>query len=165
MYLPDQFFTTKHKAAIAEAAIRLDLLRRGFQVYTPSAEAGDADLVLERIGHAVYTKTYARSEGLESPGVTPGQLERVQVKYSRSDGTIIKVRYRVHSVTAGRVSSTKVYTSDDIDWMGIYDPTSNSCYYVPASELDGKGGELYLRLSDPVKGHSDIRWAKDYQSI
>jgi hypothetical protein len=50
-----------------------------------------------------------------------GALERVQVKYARSDGRVISVRTRSHSLTNGRVKATKRYTADMIDWLAVWD--------------------------------------------
>jgi hypothetical protein len=61
----------------AEMAVALDLMRRGYKVAFPYGEDWDYDIILCR-GNA---------------------LERVQVKYTRSDGEVVFVRCRSHSLT------------------------------------------------------------------
>ena len=73
-------------------------------------------------------------------------LERVQVKYATSDGRTLVVRCRSHSLTNGRVRVTKKYTSRTIDWLAVYDATSEALFYIPASELGAGMSELRLRL-------------------
>jgi hypothetical protein len=139
---------TKHKGSVAEQRIAADLLGRGYQVAKPLADTGDWDLLVERpMGPTAELK-----------------IQRIQVKYSKSDGNIIKVRARCHSVMAGKVAKTVVYRPDSFEWIAIYDPTSDGCYYLPSSLLTG-AGELYLRLTKPLKSSPNIRWAKDFQQI
>ena len=83
-------------------------------------------------------------------------LERVQVKYARSDGRVISVRPRSQSLTKGRVRATKHYTAGVIDWLAVWDATSDRCFYVPAAELGGGMSELRLRLA-PAANSSAAR--------
>ncbi len=91
-------------------------------------------------------------------------LERVQVKYTESNGLWIVVRAQSHSLTNGKVRRTKRYTAATIDWIAVYDKSTDRCYYVPAGELgvDGVSG-LRLRISTPLNNQRiGIRWASDY---
>lgn len=136
--------TLKQKGDLAELMVAADLRRRGYTVAIPFGEDSDYDLVVDRRGN----------------------LERVQVKYSTSDGEVITVRCRSHSLTNGRVRSTKRYTTATIDWLAIYDPVSNRIFYVPAAELGDGKAMLHLRLTSPRNGQrSGIRWCEDYESI
>ncbi len=87
----------------------------------------------------------------------------MQVKYTTSDGTVVTVRCRSHSLTNGRIKRTKHYTATTIDWLAVYDATTDRCYYVPAAELAGGRYELTLRLK-PAKNNQRlrIRYASDY---
>jgi PD-(D/E)XK endonuclease len=69
------------------------------------------------------------------------RLERVQCKYTTSNGTVITVRARSHSLTNGKIRSVKRYTAATIDWLAVYDVTTERCYYVPATEL-GDGMDM-----------------------
>lgn len=108
----------KTKGDLAELKVAADLLERGYRIAIPFGEDNDFDLILIR-GEA---------------------LERVQVKYTKSDGAVIYVRCRSSSLTNGRVRRVKKYTAKTIEWIATYDATSHRCYYVPASEL----GEAWM---------------------
>jgi hypothetical protein len=93
-------------------------------------------------------------------------LERVQVKYARSDGSIILVRARSHSLTNGKVRATKLYTAAMIEWLAVWDATSDRCYYIPAAELGDGMSLLTLRIAPAKNGQRlGIRVAERYTSI
>src|SRR2546423_4396650 len=71
----------KQKGDLAEMLVAADLVRRGYKVALPFGEDWDYDLIVER----------------------GDRLERVQVKYTESNGAVICVRARTHSLTNGRV--------------------------------------------------------------
>ncbi len=132
---------TKAKGDRAELELLRIFLRRGYKIAFPYGEDWDFDLIR------------CRDE----------RLERVQVKYTTSDGTVVTVRCRSHSLTNGRIKRTKHYTATTIDWLAVYDATTDRCYYVPAAELAGGRYELTLRLK-PAKNNQRlrIRYASDY---
>ena len=115
----------KTKGDLAELMVAADLARRGYRVAFPYGEDSDYDLILDR-------------------GTS---LERVQVKYTRSNGEFIVLRCRSHSLTKGKVRATKHYTSESIEWMAVYDATTDRCYYVSAVELGSGRSDLRLRLT------------------
>jgi hypothetical protein len=128
----------------AEMAVALDLMRRGYKVAFPYGEDWDYDLIL------------CRKEN----------LERVQVKYTRSDGDVVLVRCRSHSLTNGKVRATKRYTAETVDWIAVYDAQTERCFYVPASELANGRALLTLRLTPARNGQRQgIRNAEDYAAI
>ena len=131
----------KHKGDLAEMKVAADLMSRGYKIAFPYGEDWDFDLILCR----------------------DGEFERVQVKYTRSDGTIINLRCRSHSLTNGRVRATKLYTAASVDWMAVYDATTDRCYYVPASELGSGRATISLRLAPTRnKQRHGIRMAADF---
>ena len=107
--------------------VAADLMRRGYKIALPYGEDWDYDLIV------------CREE----------KLERVQVKYSCSNGAVIAVRARSASLTNGKVRAYKYYTSQTVDWLATYDPTTDRCYYVPAEEL----GDGMSRAPAPVQPH------------
>ena len=124
--------------------VAADLMRRGYKIAFPYGEDWDYDLIV------------CRGE----------ELERVQVKYSCSGGEVIRVKCFSHSLTNGRVRSTKRYTSKTIDWLAIYDPTSDACYYVPAGLLGGGRSNLHLRITPARSGRKQgINLAANYREI
>jgi PD-(D/E)XK endonuclease len=135
----------KAKGDLAELKVAADLRARGYRIAIPYGEDWDFDLILCR---------------------GDGALERVQVKYARSDGCVIEVRCRSHSLTNSKVRATKHYTAAMIDWLAIWDAALDRCFYIPACELGAGMWVLSLRLgptrNNQVRG---IRPAERYTSI
>ena len=130
----------KQKGDLAELHVAADLLRRGHRIAIPYGEDWDYDLIVCR----------------------DGRLERVQVKHTRSDGNVVHVKCRSHSLTNGRVRATKHYTAEMVDWIAVWDATTAQCFYVPARDFDGRS-QLQLRLTPSRNGQRQrIRWASDY---
>jgi hypothetical protein len=84
----------KAKGDLAELKVAADLRARGYRIAIPYGEDWDFDLILCRLDN---------------------KLERVQVKYARSDGCVIEVQACSHSLTNGKVRATKYYTASMID--------------------------------------------------
>ena len=136
--------TTKTKGDLAELMVAADLRRKGYKVAIPFGEDWDYDLVIER----------------------DSRLERVQVKHARSDGAVVEAACRSHSLTNGKVKRTKFYTAATIDWLAIYDVTTDRCFYVSARELGNGRTSISLRLA-PTRNHQSrgIRLAADYLDL
>jgi PD-(D/E)XK endonuclease len=132
----------KKKGDLAELRVAADLVTRGCSLYIPFGEDSDYDLIADY----------------------EGRLHRVQVKYAKSDGRVVKVKCFSHSLTAGRIRSTKHYTVAMVDWIVVYDVTTDRCYYVPSWILGVEGrSQLMLRLTPALNGQSlRIRRAEDY---
>jgi hypothetical protein len=124
--------------------IAADLVRRGYKIAIPYGEDWDFDLIV------------CRDE----------RLERVQCKYTESNGIYVTVRCCSHSLTKGKVTSTKRYTASMIDWLAVYDSTTNLCYYIAASELGSGMREMRLRLR-PTRNNQRqlVRPAGNYLEI
>jgi hypothetical protein len=130
----------KQKGDLAEIKVAADLLRRGHRIAIPYGEDWDYDLIVCRAG----------------------ALERVQVKDTRSAGSVIHVKCLSHSLTNGRVRATKRYSAAMVDWIAVWDATTDRCYYVPSSQFDGRSA-LQLRLTPCRNGQRRrVRWATDY---
>ena len=135
----------KAKGDLAELKVAADLRARGYRIAIPYGEDWDFDLILCR---------------------DDGALERVQVKYVRSDGCVIMVRPRSSSITNGKVRATKYYTAATIDWLAMWDASLDRCFYVPAVELGPGMNLLTLRLSPSRNGQvRGIRPAEHYTTI
>ena len=131
----------KRKGDLAELKIAADLAARGCKISFPFGEDCDYDLVAD----------------------FDGVLHRVQVKYTRSDGQMVLVRCRSHSLTKGKIRQTKYYTAKTVDWIAVYDQTSDGCYYLPSSELGAGRSGATLRLVPTRNGQRlGIRDACDY---
>jgi hypothetical protein len=134
----------KGKGDLAELRVACDLISRGYQIAIPFGEDSDFDLVVLR----------------------DGMLERVQAKHTASKNGVICVRCRSASLTNGKVRRIKHYTAKTIDWLAIYDRTTDRCFYVPASELGTGRWMLHLRLTPARNGQlAGIRNADDYCSL
>lgn len=134
----------KQKGDRAEIEVARDLIRRGFRIAIPYGEDWDFDLIFQRPGR--------------------DDLERVQVKHGDSKGEVVPVRCKSHSLTNGKIRRTKHYTARIIDWLAVYDPSSDHCYYVPAAELGEEGRDsISLRLT-PARNsqRKGVRYAEDY---
>jgi hypothetical protein len=135
---------TNQRGDRAELAIALDLSASGYRIAFPFGEDCDYDLIVDR----------------------DGRLERVQVKYVRSDGRVIPLSCRSLSLTNGAVKRIKHYTAAMIEWLAVYDEHTHRCFYVPAAELGSGKSILHLRLApaanNQVKG---IRPAADYEGL
>ena len=133
----------KTKGDLAELKVAADLIERGYRIAIPYGEDNDFDLILMR----------------------GEKLERVQVKYTESDGKVITLHCRSHSLTNGRVRQTKYYTAKTVDWMAVYDRTTERCYYMHAVELGEGHASLLLRLVPTRNGQkAGVRYASDYLS-
>jgi len=127
---------TKRKGDIGEAMIVADALRRGYKVALPVGEDWRYDLIVLR----------------------KGVLERVQCKYTESNGEIVEVRCRAMN---GRC--TFRYSSTSVDWIAVYDKTTDKCYYVPSSLLGAGRATVWLRLTLPRNNQAKrILWAKEF---
>jgi hypothetical protein len=53
-----------------------------------------------------------------------------------------------------------------IEWLAVYDPTTDRCYYIPATELGTGRWIFHLRLTPARSGRKQgINRASDYVSI
>ncbi len=131
----------KQKGDLAELKVAADLIERGCRLSIPFGEDCDYDLIAD----------------------FEGRLHRIQVKFTESNGSRILLRCRLHSLTKGKVRQTKHYTASMVDWIAVYDRTSNRCYYCPSTELGAGRSELSLRLTPARNGQRlGIRNASDY---
>ena len=98
---------TKDKGDLGTAKAHADLVASGFTVLFPATEHAPFDLVAYRAG----------------------EFHRVQVKYRSSRSGAISVNFR--SVWADRNGThTKRIDKSEIDFVCIYCPETDQCYYV-----------------------------------
>jgi PD-(D/E)XK nuclease superfamily protein len=132
--------TPSRKGAIAEAEITAEAARLGMDVYRPVVEGCRCDLIL----------------GLGR------RLLRIQCKWSRRHGDVIRVMIRTNRHTPNGYVHTK-YTADEIDAVMAYCPDLGQCYFLPISMVAGRNC-VYLRLA-PTKNRqvAGIQWANRYE--
>ncbi len=127
---PHWVASTKLKGDLAELKIAAHLLELGYRLALPYGEDWDYDLILIR-GEA---------------------FERVQVKYASSDGFVIQVKCFSHSLTNGKVRRIKRYTTNEIDWLAVWDSTTDRCFYVHSRMLGSGRSTIHLRLAPSRNG-------------
>ena len=126
--------TTLQKGKLAEALVMAEAIRRGLIVSVPFQEDCSYDLVLD--------------DG--------ERLSRVQVKYTESDGNVIKV-----SCQSCNNWQTKNYDESIIDALICYDATSGLFLCLGAELFQQR--QVNFRISAPVNGQvARIRFATDY---
>src|SRR5688500_19600781 len=103
----------KRKGDLAELKIAADLMERGYGIAVPWGEDCDFDLIAYR----------------------DDELHRVQVKHARSDGIVVPARCNSLSRTNGKVRRRKQYTTRTIDWISVWDVSTDRRFHIPASEL------------------------------
>ena len=121
--------TTDQKGNIAEAAVTLQAIRLGIEVYRPQGEGGRFDMIF------VFPS---------------GELARVQVKWASHKGAVVDVRPYSCRRTASGLTRRK-YTADEIDAIAAYCPELDRVYYLPASLCANRAG-IYLRLEPTRNG-------------
>jgi PD-(D/E)XK endonuclease len=132
---------SNHKGNVAELAIAAEAARLGLSVLKPLTEHERFDLVL---------------------GVG-GRLLRVQCKWARLRGAVVKIGLGscYHSPTRGYVRAT--YGSDEIDAVAAYCQDLNACYLLPAADCVGKS-VLHLRIAPARnKQRASLNWAAAYE--
>jgi hypothetical protein len=106
----------KQKGDLAELKVAADLAERGCSISFPFGEDCDYDLIAD----------------------LDGQIHRIQVKYTESDGRIINVRCRSHSLTNGKIRRTKQYTAETVDWIAsTTEPQITATTFPPQSWARG----------------------------
>jgi PD-(D/E)XK endonuclease len=132
--------TTDQKGAIAEAAIALEAIKLGVEVYRPMAEGGRFDMIF----------------------VVDDRLLRVQCKWAPRRGDTVIVRcYSNRRAREGL--RRRVYTADEIDAFAAYCPDLDRCYFLPIGSFAART-HVFLRLS-PTRNNqrSLVNWARDFE--
>src|SRR3954452_4710456 len=128
---------TNQKGESGEAMILADLQRKGYGVAIPFGHDLPFDLILIR--------------------KTIGALERVQCKYTESDGRTLDVR-----CTSNSSWVRHSYAAAEVDWIAVYDATTNRFYYLHSSTWAGLTRPK-LRLAASTNGQQKgIRPAEGY---
>jgi PD-(D/E)XK endonuclease len=131
--------TTDQKGAIAEAAIALEALKLGIDVYRPLNEGSRFDMLFD----------------------LAGQLVRVQCKWASRCGQVIVARcYSARRNRDGLVR--RLYTAEEVDAFAAYCEELDRCFFLPIERFEGKA-EIRLRLSTARNiQRRRINWADDF---
>jgi hypothetical protein len=89
-----------------------------------------------------------------------GALEKVQCKYTTSDGRVVIARIVSHSAWVRHR-----YTKDEVDWIAVFDATTDQCFYIPAAVWDGQVA-VNLRLIPSLNGRAKgIRVDSNFRTL
>ena len=134
--------TTDQKGAIAESAVTLEAIRLGLDVYRPMAEGGRYDLIID-IG---------------------SQLLRVQCKYPRLHGDVVKVRcYSTRRAREGLRKRT--YRAAEVDLIAAYCRDLDRCFLLSADHFDGHT-QVDLRVAASRNNQRvGVNWADDFDFV
>lgn len=128
---------TTEKGEIGEAMVIADLMRQGHDIAIPFGHNQPYDLIVIR--------------------KEDGRLEKVQVKHTTSNGNFVRAVIRSSSAWVSHR-----YTSDEVDWIAIYEATTNSCFCLPAHVWSGYS-QLSLSIKPTLNGQrKGVRWAGNY---
>ena len=114
---------------VGEMRVAYEATKRGYIVSIPVGHDARYDMIVER----------------------HGKLERVQVKTVNSDGECIGVRLKSVGKLDGKTIAKK-YTSDEIDWVVVFDITTDQCLYVPAAIFGTGMNSINIRLKPSKSG-------------
>ena len=123
--------TTNQKGAIAEAAIALEAIKLGVEVYRPMAEGGRYDLIF----------------------VLEELLLRVQCKWAALRGDVLVVPC-VSSWRSRDGFVRRAYTAAEIDAVAAYSIDLDRCYFVPIERVEGRPA-IALRLAPARNNQRD----------
>ncbi len=121
---------TKIKGDLAESAVIKDSMLRGYKVAIPFGDDWRYDLIVQRHNN----------------------LERVQVKYIESDRNKLFIRCYSSSMTKSRYIENK-YTADEIDWIAVYDKTTDRCFYISSNVLGNGRTSITIQIEDYVDNY------------
>jgi hypothetical protein len=89
-----------------------------------------------------------------------GALEKVQCKYTTSDGRVVIARIVSHSAWVRHR-----YTKDEVDCIAVFDATTDQCFYIPAAVWDGQVA-VNLRLIPSLNGRAKgIRVDSNFRTL
>ena len=124
----------KTKGSIAELAVAFRLMKDGWQILLPYGEHVRYDLVAEKKGRFV----------------------RVQVKYVTAKNGKLYVNCQ-----SSNNWSVLPYTAEEIDVIAVYEPMSESVYFVPVEKI--RKAAMVLRVAPTKNGQkARVRFANDF---
>ncbi len=130
---------TKYKGDFGVQNVILDLMNKNYIVSVPIGDNAPYDLIIDR----------------------NNTLEKIQVKYTESDG--IKINCKGTTDNGRR---THVYTRDDIDWIATFDKTTNCCYYINLHLFEKGRHNWCLRIKTTANNQrKKVLWADNFISI
>ena len=125
---------THYKGLLGELEFTLHLIKNGWHIFRPLDQNSRVDLIIEK----------------------DGKFKRIQVKYC----TPYRGCLRVDLEHPGR--NTEMYSSNDIDAVGVFDPENQKFYLIPLSDILPKK-EIWIRIKTTNnKQRKNINWGDEY---
>lgn len=139
----ENFMHTKHVGDIAELAVSLRALKKGWSVSKPLGDNQRYDLILDDSNRLI--KVQCKSAKL-SGNIVSASLSRI---------TKIKDKYKKQK-----------YTESEVDAFALYCPDNDVCYLVNFSDISISGvsqGDITLRIQKSTANNQyEARMAEDY---
>ena len=137
-----EYSITKEKGDIGVMEVMLDLTKKGYKIFTTISEHLPFDFVAFK-----NNKFY-----------------KIQAKYRSEVNGIITVPLRT-SWSDKNGSHNNFYDKEDIDYISIYCPETEKCYYVRIKDFDNTTA-IILRLNTPKNNQTKgVKLANDYLDI
>lgn len=127
---------TFEKGNITELQVQLELVKRGYIVFTPINDGSFVDLVVK----------------LESG------YKSVQVKTAKET----KTGFSIHLYSSSGGGKKKLYSSKTLDYFGTY--YEGKVYLLPVSDVEGKN-VIVLRKNLDYKNGNKALVASDYEVV
>lgn len=135
---------THDKGDIAEAAVVLDLTKRGFTVFKPLTQNTYADIVI----------------------LKEHRIETIQIKFVSADNHVMKIPLRKQSSNTKEIRETYKYNQTPLDWIAAYCPDPECIVYLPRCEWLTNGVAINIRTTLPKNGQQKgVRMITDFNTI
>ena len=116
-----------------------DILSQGYKICIPWGEDQSFDLL-----------AYKPEEN---------KFYRIQCKYSNRKNQVSII---MRSTNKRRV---KIYTSNVVDFMAVYDNKMDKCYYIPSSKFDAYKAQITLREYTKNNQSKNINRENDFRQL
>ena len=116
---------THDKGDVAEAAVILDLTKRGFTIFKPLTQNTYADVVI----------------------IKGDRIETVQIKFVSPSNSTLKVPLRKQASNTKEIRETYKYNQTPLDWIAVYCPAPEMVLYIPRKKWEGNGVGVNIRLT------------------
>ncbi len=121
---------THDKGDVAEAAVILDLTKRGFTIFKPLTQNTHADVIIMK----------------------DDRIETVQIKFVTPSKGKLAVPLRKQMSTTKQVRETYKYNQTNLDWIAVYCPDPEVVLYLPREVWSTNGVALNVRIT-PTKNN------------
>lgn len=138
-----EYNPTKEKGDLGVMEIMLDLTKKGYKIFTTISEHLPFDFAAFKDNK--FYKIQAKYRSLTEEGCVPVPL---RTSWSDKNGT-----------------HNQFYDKNDIDFIAVYCPETDKCYYVHIKNFSNSS-EILLRVNKPKNNQKKgVRMADDYLEL